>query len=130
MRRKLLPPDHPQVGTGLVVLGALLVETGKPAEAEPLLRESLEILGGHRERGPDAAWSRHELGRALAAAGRTAEAEEQLAEALAIRQELLSPDHPDLQATAGELAALYEASGRGADAERVRGLLHDPAAAS
>jgi serine/threonine protein kinase/Tfp pilus assembly protein PilF len=45
-RRELFSHDHPDVAAGLFNLGHLLTEHGKHAEAEPLLRESLEIREG------------------------------------------------------------------------------------
>ena len=42
-RRKVSPADHPDIATRLAALGSLLSDAGRPAEAEPLLRECVTI---------------------------------------------------------------------------------------
>ena len=49
--------------------------------------------------------------------GRYADAEPLYKRALAIREEELGPDHPDVAQSLNDLAALYSAQGRDADAE-------------
>ena len=43
MRKKLLGETHPDVAGSLTGLAAVLRDEGKPAEAEPLVREALAI---------------------------------------------------------------------------------------
>ena len=130
MRRKLLPADHPQLGTGLVAYGSLLAERGELEAAEASLREALAILVASGERIPPVATCRHELGGVLERRGALAEAESQLLAALSIRRELFPPTHPELRATIERLVGLYEATGRAAEAERYRALLAESSPAS
>ena len=46
IRQKALRPDHPDVGTSLVTLGAVLAAAGPDPQAEDLLRQGLTILTG------------------------------------------------------------------------------------
>ncbi|MEL6771875.1 MAG: serine/threonine-protein kinase [Bacteroidota bacterium] len=44
LRRTMVPPGHWIIGSGLSYLGACDAELGRPAEAEPALREGYEII--------------------------------------------------------------------------------------
>ncbi|WP_086132975.1 toll/interleukin-1 receptor domain-containing protein [Methylocaldum sp. SAD2] len=56
-------------------------------------------------------------GSALREAGRYPDAQAPLVEALAIREKVLGPDHPDVATSLNNLAALYRAQGQSAKAE-------------
>jgi serine/threonine protein kinase/Tfp pilus assembly protein PilF len=71
-----LAADHANVATALTGLGWVLLDEGRAAEAEALLREAMEIRkktlpGGH----PETAGTESVLGQSLGAQGRYAEAE-------------------------------------------------------
>src|SRR5690625_5520076 len=42
-RRNSLPPDHPDIAASLDALGSVMIQGYHPADAEPMLREALEI---------------------------------------------------------------------------------------
>jgi tetratricopeptide (TPR) repeat protein len=76
-----LPAQHPYVGSGLALMGEVLLAQGAPDEAEQPLRQALEI---RRAKAP-AAWRTFQtaglLGQCLAALGYAEEAEPLLIEA-------------------------------------------------
>ena len=78
-----------------VELGRLLIEEGRPNEAEPLLRAAhelyLETLGERHARSARAAMWR---GAALVARGERAAGARLLEAALAVQRALLPPSHP------------------------------------
>ena len=45
MSQAALGPDHPDVAQALAVLAALLYDTGRLTEAEPMIRQALAICG-------------------------------------------------------------------------------------
>jgi tetratricopeptide (TPR) repeat protein len=69
-----LPRDHPYRAAALAGLGRVLVDRGRAREAEPLLRESLEIAIKALPRSPLLAVMRVSLGSALVQTGAYAEA--------------------------------------------------------
>jgi serine/threonine-protein kinase len=90
-----LGPDHPAVASTLLVLGAI-AEASSPAQAEPLLRQALDIW--QRALGPDHPYTARAeslLGECLALQHRTAEALPLLHRALDRLRAALGPDHRD-----------------------------------
>ena len=91
---------------------------GRYADAEPLYRRSLAILGeGARSRPSRRRDVAQQPGCALQDQGRYADAEPLYRRALAIQEKALGPDHPDVATSLNNLAELYRAQGRYADAE-------------
>jgi serine/threonine-protein kinase len=121
LRRGMLPPEDPSLGSALNLLGWITHETGKSAEAEPILREAIEVRRGTRaEGGEDLSRSLNDLGVVLNALGRYPEADSVLSEALAIRLAELGPDHRSVGITGNNLAAAYYYQGRLEDAIRAQ----------
>jgi tetratricopeptide (TPR) repeat protein len=89
IRRKMLPPDHPDVATSLHNLGWMYFDQGLTEEAEPRLREALEIRRKIRG-GQDGsvAESLFQLAWLLADKGEHAEAEALFREVVEIRCKL------------------------------------------
>jgi len=118
MMEKLLPPDHPDIGTALSNLSAVLWAQGAFERAESLARRALAIrekaLGPeHRE----VANSLNNLGQLYESMGAYGRAEPLFRRALAIREKVLGPRHPEVGNTLNNLAALYVSTGDYARAE-------------
>jgi CHAT domain-containing protein/Flp pilus assembly protein TadD len=98
-----------------------LSQRGKHAEAEPLLRKSLditrEVLG---PRHPLTALGCDNLAANLNAQGRFDEAEPLYRQALAINEKVLGPRHPHTATAANNLAANLDEQGRFAEAEPLK----------
>ncbi|MEQ8765382.1 MAG: serine/threonine-protein kinase [Planctomycetota bacterium] len=58
IREKLLPPDHPDIGESLAMLGRILVGQERFDEAEPVLRRALEIEGERARTDTREAWAK------------------------------------------------------------------------
>jgi hypothetical protein len=117
VQRKVLPPRHPTLAGTLGGLGLALLRSGRPANAEPLLREALEIRRGAPASGHwRIDWAESLLGECLAAQKRFIEAEPLLlgsAERLLVHAGAM----PIRRHRAVErIIALYESSGRPAEA--------------
>jgi len=101
------------VAAALQVAGLSLVDLGRPREAEPLVRESLEL---RRKSLPPGHWliasSESVLGACLTAEGRYREAEALLLRAHAALESSRDRDHERTVEARQRLAALYEAWGR------------------
>jgi hypothetical protein len=115
---KALGKDHPDVAGSLNNLAVLYKDTGRHAEAEPLLKRSLAIkekaLGkGH----PSLAVSLNNLALLYEDTGRRAEAEPLYQRSLAIKEKALGKDHPDVGVSLNNLALLHKDMGRYAEAE-------------
>jgi hypothetical protein len=99
-------------------LAALLRDTGRHAEAEPLLREALatteRALGRDH---PMVAVRLSNLAGVLRDTGRFAEAEPLMREAVAAGERALGRDHPDVAVGLNNLARLLHATDRFAEAE-------------
>ena len=95
-----------------------LYQTGHYAEAEPLLKRSLDIreaqLGPDH---PDTAQSLNNLAALYELIGRYDDAEALFQRSLDIKEEQLGPEHPDTATSLNNLAGLYESVGRYAEAE-------------
>lgn len=95
------------------VMGLALLDLGRPREAEPLLRESLEL---RRAALPPGHWmiasSESVLGACLTAEGRYPEAEALLLRAHAGLETTRGRDHPRTAEARKRLVDLYQAWGR------------------
>ncbi len=117
-KEKRLGPEDPDVATSFGNLAALYLSQGKAAEAEPLLKRSLEI----REKafGPEhdsVALSLNNLAMYYFTQGRQAEAEPFLKRALEVREKLLGPESSDVAQSLNNLAEVYENQKKYAEAE-------------
>jgi tetratricopeptide (TPR) repeat protein/CHAT domain-containing protein len=113
IRRKVLPPLHPDLAQSLDYLSWLLQNTGRHDEARQYIEDALairrKVLPPHH---PDLASSLGNLGLLLRAMGRHDEARKHLKEALAISRRALPPLHPDLAASLNNLGTLLRDMGR------------------
>jgi tetratricopeptide (TPR) repeat protein len=123
IRRKALPPEHPDLAQSLDNLGLLFQKRGEYARARPYLEEALAIRG--RALGPaghsDIARSLGNLGLLLQNQGEYAKALPYYERALAMRERLYPearfPDgHPDLAASLDNLGLLLQNQGEYAKA--------------
>ncbi len=123
-KRRRLGPDHDSVATSLVVLAELKLSHGDFAACEPPAREAVEILekafpeGQRRIDQAKIVW-----GRCLTGLMRHDEAEQALLAAFNHLQTLpaVGPTHTaDVAAAAESLIALYNETGREADAGKYR----------
>ncbi len=124
--RKSLPAGSPQLAGRLASLGQTLVEIGSYAEAEPLVRECLQIRGKVQ---PDV-WSTFNaqslLGGALLGQEKYADAEPHLLagyEGMKVREESIPPGGRDrISESLDRLIALYNALGKPAEVKKYRKL--------
>ena len=126
IREKTLGPEHPKVATALNNLALLYRKQGQYGAAEPLLKRALAIrektLGPNH---PDVARSLNNLAELYREQGQYAAAETLYQRALeiqaaaeplykrslAMREEALEPEHPDVAKSLNNLAALYQEQG-------------------
>ena len=121
LRREILPADDPGIGPALNLVGWITHESGRSADAEPILREAARIRRGAGERSrEDLARSLNDLGVVLNALARYADADTILSEALQIRLAAFGPGHRAVGITGNNLAAAYYFLGRLPDAIRVQ----------
>jgi serine/threonine-protein kinase len=114
LREKILGPDDPAVAEALQTLGTFLSRIPASQEAAPVLRRALQILEA-RPPSPELASVVYELAVAQRR-DQPVEAEALFRRALALRQALFPPDHPDVIASVVALGALFGNSGRCLDA--------------
>jgi eukaryotic-like serine/threonine-protein kinase len=122
LNEKAFGRDHPDVARARVNLADLEIKREQPARAEELLRLALPVLEGAAA-SPDDAWTlaaKRLLGLALVDLGRFAAAEEQLAEVYRRSVEADGKSSPRAHQGADNLARLYRAWNRPADAETWR----------
>jgi len=86
LRRRLLPPGHPDVAASLHALAVHHLEAGRHAKAEPLLVEARAGLEAHGERGPEHPHTLAVMGDLASVYIRTA----RLAEAETLHREVLA----------------------------------------
>lgn len=111
IRRKFLPPGHPELGYPLSGLGAALLKLGRPAEAEPYLREAYELRIAAAPGQLTTGMTASDFGACLLELGRFAEAEPALRHAY---EALLAHRGAQGRGTlevARNLVRLYEATG-------------------
>jgi serine/threonine protein kinase/Tfp pilus assembly protein PilF len=116
VRRKTMSVEDPDFVASLNSLALDLWLQGKSSDAAKLLREA---LAAYRPAQPDAllATLNNNLGRALLDQEEFGEAQPILAQALAMRQTILPPDHRDLAITLANLGRLLCAQQKYAQAE-------------
>ncbi len=112
INRALLAPDHPELAWPLRTLGIALHAAGRPAEAEPFLRQSLDLLRRKHPAGFQRWRAEVLLGACLTDLGRFAEAGRLLAHGRAALEAELPADHERVR----------EARDRSAEWERARRL--------
>jgi serine/threonine-protein kinase len=113
--------DHYYSGSSLCQLANVLRLTGKPSEAEPLMREGLAILkrvlpAQH----PDLALNRSRYGALLASQSRFAEAEPLLLDSYQVLHARYGIAHGRTREAASNLVMLYESWNRPQEAEPYR----------
>ncbi|MES2498469.1 MAG: tetratricopeptide repeat protein [Pseudomonadota bacterium] len=109
--------DHPVTAIGLSNFAVNLERRGRASEAQPLFERALAIrLKVLRAGHPDIATARLRLGHALAAQTRFDAALPYYEEGVAARRLAFGADHPALAEALTDLAELYLALGRPADA--------------
>lgn len=94
------------------LLGRILNKTGRPREAEPILREALAIRQQKSHRRMDVALASGNLGECLLTQKRYAEAEPLLAESYRTLKSLQVPQSPALKEAHERLVLLYSAWGK------------------
>jgi CHAT domain-containing protein/tetratricopeptide (TPR) repeat protein len=112
------PDGHADLATAVSNLAAVMVALGKPADAEPLAREALDMQrrlykGDHN----NVAVSLNNLATLYAEQGKLVEAEPLYKEALEMTKRLFPGDHPDVARGMNNLASLYDDQGKLAEAE-------------
>ena len=120
----MLGENHPDLAVTLSNLGAVLIKTGDYAAAEPYLRQSHEIRRANfpaADRGLLATQGR--LGVCLTKLGHFVEGESLLLDAYQQIKALAGDDQPWTSEAIQNLAELYDAWGRPAEARRWRGEL-------
>jgi tetratricopeptide (TPR) repeat protein len=113
-----IAPNSPEVAIRLNNLAALLQETNRRAEAEPLIRHALKI--DEDSFGPDHPRVAIRLGNLawlLKMTNRFAEAEPLMRRALKIGEDSFGPNHPDVAIRLNNLAQLLTATNRLAEAK-------------
>ncbi len=95
--RRIYGEDHPRIGTVLNNSGIAQLNQGEPERALPKFQEAARIYGeAFGAEHQYTAIARHNIVRALYAAGRTNAAEQAGLANLALRRKILDPDHPDI----------------------------------
>jgi eukaryotic-like serine/threonine-protein kinase len=124
VRARTLPADHPTRAGYLAQIGALLFQAGRPAEAEPVLRDCLDLREKNRPDDWSTFYTRSLLGGTLLAQQKATEAEPLLLqgyEGLEQRAAKIPAVYqPRLAEALERLVQLYEATGRPAEAAKWR----------
>jgi Tfp pilus assembly protein PilF/tRNA A-37 threonylcarbamoyl transferase component Bud32 len=118
MSRRLRGPDDPETLDTVDVLGLLLMDQEKLAEAEPLYRQGVEAC--RRVRGPDhpdTLTAQHNLAVVLEQQGKLAEAEPLFRQGFEARCRVQGLDHPYTLATLNSLGGVLMEQGKLAEAE-------------
>ena len=116
----MLGEEHPDTIATLGNLGRFLQAVDRLAEAEPVLRETLEKK--RRVRGvehPDTLTSINNYGVVLEAMGRPAEAETYYRDAMEKCRRVLGPEHPNTFITTINTGGALQAQGRNAEAVKI-----------
>src|SRR5271157_5103328 len=110
IRRKSLPPDHPDLATSLNNLGNVQRELREYAAAKQCYQQALAIRRKSLPPDhPDLADSLNNLGAVQNALREHAAAKQSHEQVLAIRRKSLPPDHPDLATSLNNLGAVQDA---------------------
>ncbi len=121
--RRLYPKDafpdgHADLATSMNVLSLMLQNRGKLAEAEPLVRDALEMRRRlFKDDHQNVATSLNNLALLLQKQGKFSDAEPLYREALAMRKRLFKGDHQNVANSLNNLAFLLYAQGKLTDAE-------------
>ncbi|MDB5424973.1 MAG: hypothetical protein JWQ29_2389, partial [Phenylobacterium sp.] len=113
-----IPAAAQDAAQGYEARAFALEDQGRPREAEPLLRQALELRRksfGERDRRTAAGYASLALN--LDTQSRDAEAEPYFRKALAIQRSALGEKHPDVGMTLNNLASCLDDQGRHAEAE-------------
>ena len=132
IREARFDAGHPDLNETRGIRAAVLVERGRFAEAEAIMRRAAEAFDAGLVH-PDPFQqhlARAEWGAALAGLGRTAEAERLLRPSVAWLRERLGDRHNWTRHQARHLADLYDVTGRLDDARPYRALADAPVASS
>lgn len=113
LREKAFGPEHPDVAAACHILGAMYLDRGRFADAEPLLQRALSIRTsvfgpGHRE----VVLTTVDVAAVYAAQGRYADAEHLTRRLLALAQGPSGRDRPDVAAALSQLGALQRVRSR------------------
>ncbi|TVR29020.1 MAG: serine/threonine protein kinase [Balneolaceae bacterium] len=100
---QILRESHPLIAHPMMRLGELLTDTGRAPEAEPLLREALDLRVNADNDPADIAQVQFFLGVNLAELSQFDEAEALLRSALQTRLDLHDVDHPDVTTSQEQL---------------------------
>jgi eukaryotic-like serine/threonine-protein kinase len=115
--RATVGAEHPDLVTPIANLGEAHFNVGQRDVAERYFREALALASKTRPAGSlDIARVQAQFGRVLTASRRFEEAEGLLKAARDSREKQLGADHPGTKTVASDLATLYDAWGRPADA--------------
>ena len=113
-----LGPRHPDLASSLSALGAVYVQQGLYAEAEPLLARALAIYEQNfAPEHPNVATALNNLARIRKELGQYREAEALYSRALAAYEKAYGPEHTAVASALLNLAALYEQTGQYKGAE-------------
>ncbi|MEO0556718.1 MAG: serine/threonine-protein kinase [Bacteroidota bacterium] len=123
-----LPEEHPNVIMTRGLRAPILLDRGAHAEAEALLRPTLEALRQETPGSLAILVAESLLGTALAGQGRDAEAESLLVESLRFHRITMGNRHHWTPFMARQLVAFYDARGRSDEADPYRPLLELTAA--
>jgi len=118
IRRKVLPPDDPLLGTGWSNLGAIFYKEGKYAEAKDAYERAQPII--EKVYGPDhptTAQLLANLGEIYWREKHYADAERYFQRDLDIKRRTVAPDAPDVAVPLNGLANVFRDEGRYAEAD-------------
>lgn len=124
LQRQALGPEDPETLSSMTLTGVILVQQGKFAEGERILRQSLEarrrVLGPEH---PDTVRSMDRLATDLSLQNRLSEAEQLEREALATSHRIHGPEDPDTLLMTNSFVSMLWSSGdptRDAEAEKLQ----------
>ncbi len=110
--------DHAVIAGALRNLGGVLMETGRPGEAEPHLRRAVQLLEQSAEGDPTGlAHGLSDLADVLKTTGRSDEAEPLMRRALSIDEAALGPNSPIVALRLSNLGMLLRETGRYEEAD-------------
>jgi serine/threonine-protein kinase len=116
LARRTRPLQPLLLSDALTSLARSHYQRARYAEAEPLMREALDLRRGADPTSPETAQALNNLGELLRVMGRTDEAAPLLTASVAMREWLLGPTHPDLAGSLNNLGQLHLVRGNAADA--------------
>jgi len=117
IKTEMFGTDHPKVAATMTNLAMVYSGLAKPNEALALFEKARDIFEETSPGTYELAAALNNLAMAYADGGRYQDAEEMYIESLAIRKDVLEPDHPQIAIALNNLAMLYKKSGQLAEAE-------------